>query len=102
VFEDLPAVCALAQRPNVAVKASGMVGHSVQAYPFRDVHEGIRKLFDAFGPRRTFWGTDLTRMPCTYRECIDLFTKELGWLKGEDLEWVMGRGVCEWLGWPLD
>jgi hypothetical protein len=23
------------------------------------------------------------------------------WLKGEDLEWVMGRGVCEWLGWPL-
>jgi len=101
VFEDLPAVCALAERPNVAVKASGMVGHSVQAYPFRDVHEGIRRLFDAFGPRRTFWGTDLTRMPCTYRECIDLFTKELGWLKGEDLEWVMGRGVCEWLGWPL-
>ena len=60
-----------------------------------------RRLFDAFGPRRTFWGTDLTRMPCTYRECIDLFTDELGWLKGEDLEWVMGRGVCEWLGWPL-
>jgi predicted TIM-barrel fold metal-dependent hydrolase len=101
VFEDLPAVCALAARPNVAVKASGMVGHSVQAYPFRDVHEGIRRLFDAFGPRRTFWGTDLTRMPCTYRECIDLFTRELGWLKGEDLDWVMGRGVCEWLGWPL-
>ena len=23
------------------------------------------------------------------------------WLKGEDLEWVMGRGVCEWLGWRL-
>jgi predicted TIM-barrel fold metal-dependent hydrolase len=101
VFEDLPAVCALAARQNVAVKASGMVGHSVQAYPFRDLHEGIRRLFDAFGPRRTFWGTDLTRMPCTYRECIDLFSKELGWLQGEDLEWVMGRGVCEWLSWPL-
>ena len=23
------------------------------------------------------------------------------WLKGEDLEWVMGRGVCEWLGWKI-
>ena len=25
----------------------------------------------------------------------------LPWLKGEDLELVMGRGICEWLGWPL-
>jgi predicted TIM-barrel fold metal-dependent hydrolase len=22
-------------------------------------------------------------------------------LEAADLEWVMGRGVCEWLGWPL-
>jgi predicted TIM-barrel fold metal-dependent hydrolase len=101
VFADLPNVCALARHPNVAVKASGMPSWSRQGYPFRDVQAAIRTLMEAFGPRRTFWGTDLTRMPCTYRECIDLFTKELDWLKGDDLEWVMGRGVCEWLGWPL-
>ncbi len=101
VFADLPAVCALAKHPNVAVKASGMPSLSTQEYPFRDLHDAIRRLVDAFGPRRTFWGTDLTRMPCTYRECIDLFTKQLPWLEGEDLAWVMGRGVCEWLGWPL-
>lgn len=53
------------------------------------------------GPRRTFWGTDLTRMACTYRECVTLFTEELAWPTGRDLEWVMGRGVCEWLGWTL-
>jgi predicted TIM-barrel fold metal-dependent hydrolase len=99
VFDALPQVCALAKHPNVAVKASGMPSWSTQSYPFRDVHGAIRTLFDAFGPRRTFWGTDLTRMPCTYRECIDLFTRELPWLKGDDLEWVMGRGVCEFLGW---
>jgi L-fuconolactonase len=99
VFDALPQVCALAKHPNVAVKASGMPSWSTQSYPFRDVHGAIRTLFEAFGPRRTFWGTDLTRMPCTYRECIDLFTKELPWLKGDDLEWVMGRGVCEFLGW---
>lgn len=45
----------------------------------------IKHLVDAFGPRRTFWGTDLTRMPCTYRECVSLFTKELPWLTGETL-----------------
>jgi len=28
-----------------------------------------------------------------------MFTEELSWLKAEDLDWVMGRGVCEWLGW---
>jgi len=101
VWEDLPAVCALAKHPNVAVKASGMPALSNERYPFRDLHPHIRRLVEAFGPRRTFWGTDLTRMPCTYRECIDLFTKELPWLTGDDLAWVMGRGVCEWLGWPL-
>jgi predicted TIM-barrel fold metal-dependent hydrolase len=101
VFEELPAVCALAKHPNVAVKASGMVSLSAQPYPFPDLHDAIRRLVDAFGPRRTFWGTDLTRMPCTYYECITLFTQHLPWLKGEDLDYVMGRGVCEWLGWPL-
>ena len=101
VWDDLPAVCALAKHPNVAVKASGMPSLSTEKYPFRDLHPHIRTLVDAFGPRRTFWGTDLTRMPCTYYECITLFTEHLPWLKGDDLEWVMGRGVCEWLGWPL-
>jgi len=99
-FDDLPKVCALAKLPNVAVKASGLPSLSAEHYPFRDLHPHIRRLVDAFGPRRTFWGTDLTRMPCSYRECVNLFTEELPWLEGADLEWVMGRGVCEWLGWP--
>ena len=101
VWEDLPAVCAVAKHPNVAVKASGMPALSTERYPFPDLHPHIRTLVDAFGPRRTFWGTDLTRMPCTYYECITLFTEHLPWLRGEDLAWVMGRGVCEWLDWPL-
>ena len=100
-FADLPQVLALARHPNVAIKASGMAALSAERYPFRNLHPYVRQIVDAFGPRRTFWATDLTRMPCGYRECITLFTGELPWLKGADLEWVMGRGVCEWLGWPL-
>jgi predicted TIM-barrel fold metal-dependent hydrolase len=23
------------------------------------------------------------------------------WLTREDKEWIMGLGVCEWLGWPM-
>jgi hypothetical protein len=28
-----------------------------------------------------------------------MFTEEMSWLKGNDLEQVMGQGVCDWLGW---
>ena len=64
-----------------------------------DIHDNLRRLYDAFGPARWFWGTDITRMPCPWRQCVTLFTEELPWLKGHDLELVMGRAVCDWLGW---
>jgi hypothetical protein len=57
-------------------------------------------VYDAFGPRRTFWGTDWTRLPCPWRQAVTLFTEELPWLSGQDKEWIMGRAICEWLGWP--
>jgi predicted TIM-barrel fold metal-dependent hydrolase len=101
VWDELPAVCAPARHPNVAVKASGMPHWSSEPYPFSDLHDHLRRLFEAFGPKRMFWGTDLTRMACTYYECIHMFTDHLPWLRGEDLDWVMGKGVCEWLGWEL-
>ena len=46
-----------------------------------------------------FWGTDLSRLPCPYRQGITMFTEEIPWLTAEDKEWIMGRGVCEWVGW---
>jgi predicted TIM-barrel fold metal-dependent hydrolase len=100
-WDTLPEMLALAKHPNVAIKATGAPSYSAQAYPFRDVHDKLRRIFDAFGPARMFWGTDLTRMPCPYRQCVTLFTEELPWLTGRDLELVMGRGVCDWLGWNL-
>jgi hypothetical protein len=30
-----------------------------------------------------------------------MFTEEMPWLKGHDLELVMGRAVCDWLSWKL-
>ena len=71
-----------------------------EAYPFPRLHTHIRRVYDAFGPRRMFWGTDWTRLPCPWRQAVTLFTEELPWLSAHDKEWVMGRGLCEWLGWP--
>jgi predicted TIM-barrel fold metal-dependent hydrolase len=98
-FANLDDLLALAKFPNVAIKATGAPGYSAQAYPFRDLHDGLHRIYDAFGPDRFFWGTDITRMPCSYRQCVTMFTEELPWLKGPELDSVMGAGVVKWLGW---
>jgi L-fuconolactonase len=92
-FAGLPELLKLARRPNVAVKATGMPCYSSEAYPYRNLHEPLRRVYDAFGPRRMFWGTDLSRLTCSYRQAVTLFTEELQWLSAEDKEWIMGRGV---------
>src|SRR5262252_10235549 len=45
----MPALLALAQYPNVAVKATGVPGYASDAYPFRAMHPFVRQLYDAFG-----------------------------------------------------
>jgi hypothetical protein len=30
-----------------------------------------------------------------------MFTEEIPWLTANDKDWIMGRGVCEWLGWKI-
>jgi predicted TIM-barrel fold metal-dependent hydrolase len=99
-FEALPALLALAQHPNVAVKASALPCAATDAYPYRSLHAPIRRVVDAFGPARVFWGSDLTRLPCSYRQAVTLFTEELPWLNGAELDLVMGGAIRGWLGWP--
>jgi predicted TIM-barrel fold metal-dependent hydrolase len=91
----------LAKYPNVAVKATRAPGTVDEPYPFPSAHEPLERLVDAYEPRRVFWGSDLTKLRCSYSECVDLFTKELRFLGSDDLEWVMGRAICEWVGWQL-
>ncbi len=98
-FRDFDKLLAIAKRPNVAAKASALPCYTNDSYPFRALHPYIRQAYDAFGPRRLFWGTDLSRSPISYRQQVTMFTEEIPWLSAEDKEWIMGRGVCEWLGW---
>lgn len=100
-YADLDKLLPLAKRPNVAVKASGMPSHTAGEYPYRRLHPYLRRAYDAFGPRRMFWGADLTKLPCSYRQAVTMFTEEIRWFTSEDKEWIMGRGLCEWLGWNL-
>ena len=100
-FAALDEVLALARYPNVAVKVSALPCYTSEAYPFRGLHRHIRRVYDAFGPRRMLWGTDYSRLPCSYWEAILLFTEALDFLSAGDKEWIMGRAAAGWLGWPL-
>ena len=100
-FRDLDMLLVMAKRPNVSVKVSCLPHFSSDVYPYRNLFPYIRRVYDSFGPKRMFWGTDMSRLPCTYREAIEMYTKEITWLTQEDKEWIMGRGVCAWLNWKL-
>jgi predicted TIM-barrel fold metal-dependent hydrolase len=94
-------VVALAKFPNVSVKVSSTPTYSLESYPWRDMTEHIKRCFDAFGPQRCYWGTDITNAfnKSTYRQRITHFTQELKFLSEKDKEWVMGRAILERLKW---
>lgn len=98
-FADIDALLALARYPNVLVKVSSVPNYSAEPYPFRDLHPFLRRIYDSFGPRRLLWGSDLTRLTSSYRECLDLFRVALDFLSTEDNEWILGKTAATVLGW---
>ena len=99
-FAGLEQLLAAAKHPNLAVKVSALPAYSTAPYPFTNLHPYVRRVYDAFGPQRMLWGSDLTRIKnASYRQCITAFTEEMPWLSAADLEWIMGRALCQWLNW---
>lgn len=94
-------VVSLARYPNCSVKLSASTAYSTEGYPYRDLHFHIRRLFEAYGPRRSYWGTDITNSlaRATYRQRITHFTEQLDFLSESDKDWVMGRAIMERLRW---
>jgi len=94
-------VIKFARLKNVAVKVSALPCYVDEPYPFPTLHPQVRRVVDAFGPQRCFWGTDLSHLPCPYKQVVTLFTEEMKFLTATELDWIMGRGIAEWLNWPL-
>jgi predicted TIM-barrel fold metal-dependent hydrolase len=92
---------ALAKYPNVSVKLSASPGISTEPYPFRDVTIHLKRVFEAYGPRRSYWGTDMTNSfaKASYRQRVTHFTEELDFLSESDKDWVMGRAILARLNW---
>lgn len=98
-FRNLDRLIDMARHPNVSVNATALPLYTDDPYPHRALHPYLKRIHAAFGPQRMFWGTDLTRLHCSYPSAIAMFTEEMPWLPAGDLELIMGRALCDWLAW---
>ena len=90
--------------PNIYVKVSAIPGYSTEPFPNLNIEKYVRLMVDAMGPERCFWGTDITRLMghgISYTDTVEQFTKHFSFTE-EELGWIMGRGLMECLGWPIE
>jgi predicted TIM-barrel fold metal-dependent hydrolase len=94
----------LARLPNVSVKVTEFYNHSkTKQFPYTDVLPTVRRVYDAFGPRRLLWGTGFVhgervgRIP--YGRELELIREHVPFFSAEDLEWILGRTALTL--WPF-
>jgi L-fuconolactonase len=98
--EQMRHVLAMAELPNVAVKISALPLYSRQPYPHVDLLGTVQGLLAAYGADRVFWGTDFTRLQCTYPESVSMMDSLLAGVGARERALVMGEGLSAWLPWP--
>jgi L-fuconolactonase len=100
VAPEIADLVGLAGVDNVSVKVTAVPCYSTEPYPYPAMHPALRRLHDAFGPDRLFWGSDLSRLRGSYADLVRLFREELDFLSPPDVEAIMGGSVRRWLDWP--
>jgi predicted TIM-barrel fold metal-dependent hydrolase len=98
-WSDVDELLELAPLPNVAVKATCAPEYSAEPYPFADLHEPLRRIYDSFGPDRILRGSDLTRLTVPYAQCVALFSEALDFLSATDRELILSGNTARLLGW---
>ena len=83
---ELKKLLALARHDRVFVKLSHLWSLSRKAYPYRDTHAMVRKIYDAFGPKRLMWGTDWPGVEeyCGYGKALALYRDEIPFFTDDD------------------
>ena len=99
-FADLPGLLALADYDNVAVKITGACTLSHEPYPYDDIWDPLRRVFDAFGFDRCLWGTDWTRAVhlLTYEQAVAPF-RLTDRLSDAERETLMGGALQRIYDW---
>src|SRR5690349_9588833 len=99
-WADLPKVLALAKRKNCVIKVSGACTLSKQPFPYNDIWDPLKRIFDAWGFERCLWGTDWTRAyaVCNYEQATEPFFKT-NRLSESERAMLMGGACAKAYGW---
>jgi L-fuconolactonase len=99
-WADLPKVVDLAKRKNAVIKISGACTLSRQPYPFPDIWDPLKRIFDAWGFERCLWGTDWTRAfaVVNYEQAVEPFLKT-DRLTDNERAMLMGGATAKAYGW---
>ena len=99
-WADLPKILDLARRPNAVIKISGACTLSKQPYPFPDIWDPLKRIFDAWGFERCLWGTDWTRAfaVVNYENAVKPFL-ETKTLSDSERAMLMGGACAKAYGW---
>ncbi len=90
-WED--ALRALAERPNVSCKLSGLVTEAPDyAWSYETLLPYVEIALDAFGPRRLLYGSDwpVCRVAATYSGQLEVYRRALAGLPQSDRELIFG------------
>ena len=100
--DDLKTLIDLARYPKLFLKIGHIPQNSEEDFPWKDTHENMERVFQAFGSRRIMWGSDwpfcLSSM--TYLQSIAYIRNELKFLTEADREWVLCKTALQF--WPFE
>jgi predicted TIM-barrel fold metal-dependent hydrolase len=94
---DAASLLALSDNPNIGIKVSGFNYNSASAwdYPYPDAQAWFRRVADAYGVGRLYWGSDspASRDQLTYRQSIEVVREHADFLSSHELEAVLGGNL---------
>jgi predicted TIM-barrel fold metal-dependent hydrolase len=99
LIESIEPLLPLAEFDNISVKATALPSSVKDDFPFLSLADPIKMAIDAFGPSRVFWGTDYTRLSCSYLQAKEFFVHIAEKEYKDELPLMMGDALCEWLRW---
>jgi L-fuconolactonase len=100
VEPSFPELYQLIATENVAVKISALPCYVNEPHPFPSLPRIINEVISRFGADRCMWGSDVTRLPCSYRQWVNTTLEAISDLTDFDQRAVMGGTLSKWLSWP--
>jgi predicted TIM-barrel fold metal-dependent hydrolase len=92
--QQLKEILDSARCANIYIKLSGFyyATATMWDYPWLDVHETVRAIYEHFGPQRMCWGSDypVVRFHSTYRQALEVFRAHCTFVPDAEKPLILG------------